>query len=52
MCTLGSPFNILYENVMIPMLSIYWQWFVWCFDFSLFVLIVREEKLTKASHFS
>ena len=52
MCTLGWPFNVLYENVIIPVLSIYWQWFVWCFDFSLFVLIVREEKLTKASHFS
>ena len=28
MCTLGWPFNVLYENVVIPMLSIYWQWFV------------------------
>ena len=25
MCTLGWPFNALYENVIIPMLSIYWQ---------------------------
>ena len=28
MCTLGWPFNVLCENVMIPMLSIYWPWFV------------------------
>ena len=28
MCTLGWPFNALYEKVMISLLSIYWQWFV------------------------
>ena len=50
MCTLGWPFNALYENVMIPMLSIHWQWFARCFDFGFFILIVIVHTPVAHSH--